>query len=141
MALLSFSIHGHFYQPPREDPFSGLIPKEPGIPPLAIKHQRVDIEIKDGVASTRIEQVFHKSLLPTYDIFDEYRYFEPNREFSLLHFKGKKIAVTICEDLWFDQPAENAFSNSRLYTNNPLEQLAGLNPDLGRDCSERLSIP
>jgi NAD+ synthase (glutamine-hydrolysing) len=78
----------------------------------------------------RIEQVFHKSLLPTYDIFDEYRYFEPNREFSLLHFKDKKIAVTICEDLWFDQPAENAFSNSRLYTENPLEKLARLNPDL-----------
>ena len=78
----------------------------------------------------QVEQVFHKTLLPTYDIFDEYRYFEPNREYQLLHFKGKKIAVTICEDLWFDQPAENAFSNSRLYTENPLEKLAGLDPDL-----------
>lgn len=78
----------------------------------------------------RVQEVFHKSLLPTYDIFDEYRYFEPNREFRLLHFKGRKIAVTICEDLWFDQPAENAFSNSRLYTVNPLEELAALEPDL-----------
>ncbi len=77
-----------------------------------------------------VQQVFHKTLLPTYDIFDEYRYFEPNREFQLLKFKGKKIAVTICEDLWFDQPAENAFSNSRLYTVNPLEKLAALDPDL-----------
>jgi NAD+ synthase (glutamine-hydrolysing) len=77
-----------------------------------------------------VQQVFHKSLLPTYDIFDEYRYFEPNREFRLLEFKGRKIAVTICEDLWFDQPAENAFSNSRLYTENPLEKLAALDPDL-----------
>ena len=78
----------------------------------------------------RIEQVFHKTLLPTYDIFDEYRYFEPNREFQLLHFKDRKIAVTICEDLWFDQPADNAFSNNRLYTENPLEKLVDLNPDL-----------
>lgn len=78
----------------------------------------------------RVQQVFHKTLLPTYDIFDEYRYFEPNREFQLLRFKGKKIAVTICEDLWFDQPAENAFSNSRLYTENPLEKLASMDPDL-----------
>ncbi|MFC2115197.1 NAD+ synthase [Bacteroidota bacterium] len=77
-----------------------------------------------------IQQVFHKSLLPTYDIFDEYRYFEPNKDFSLLDFKGMKIAITICEDLWFDQPVENAFSNSRLYTDNPLDKLAMLKPDL-----------
>ena len=77
-----------------------------------------------------VQKVFHKTLLPTYDIFDEYRYFEPNRDFQLLHFKDKKIAVTICEDLWFDQPADNAFSNNRLYTENPLEKLAGLDPDL-----------
>ena len=78
----------------------------------------------------QIEKVFHKTLLPTYDIFDEYRYFEPNREFQLLYFKDRKIAVTICEDMWFDQPAENAFSNNRLYTENPLDKLAVFNPDL-----------
>jgi NAD+ synthase (glutamine-hydrolysing) len=78
----------------------------------------------------RISRVFHKSLLPTYDIFDEYRYFEPNREFSLLEYGGMKMAITICEDLWFDQPVENVFSNSRLYTQNPLEKLAALKPDL-----------
>ena len=70
-----------------------------------------------------IKQVFRKSLLPTYDIFDEYRYFEPNREFKALKFKGKKLAVTICEDLWDEQPFENEFSRSRLYTTNPLESL------------------
>jgi NAD+ synthase (glutamine-hydrolysing) len=80
----------------------------------------------DGV----VQQVFHKTLLPTYDIFDEYRYFEPNKEFKLLDFKDKKIAVTICEDLWFDQPADNAFSNNRLYTENPLDKLIALEPDL-----------
>ncbi len=78
----------------------------------------------------RIKRVFHKSLLPTYDIFDEYRHFEPNREFSLLEFGGRKLAITICEDLWFDQPVDNAFSNSRLYLENPMKKLAALEPDL-----------
>ena len=76
-----------------------------------------------------IKQVFRKSLLPTYDIFDEYRYFEPNREFKALKFKGKKLAVTICEDLWDEQPFENEFSRSRLYTTNPLESLMKSKPD------------
>jgi NAD+ synthase (glutamine-hydrolysing) len=78
----------------------------------------------------KVKQVFHKTLLPTYDIFDEYRYFEPNREFNILEFKGHKIAVTICEDLWFDQPVDNVFSNSRLYTINPLDELVQHNPDI-----------
>lgn len=77
-----------------------------------------------------IREVFHKSLLPTYDIFDEYRHFEPNRDFRLLEFMGKRIAVTICEDLWYDQPVENAFSNSRLYSINPMDELSALKPDL-----------
>jgi len=78
----------------------------------------------------KVQQVFHKTLLPTYDIFDEYRHFESNSDFRLLEFKGIKMAITICEDLWFDQPVENEFSNSRLYTINPLEKLASLKPDL-----------
>jgi len=77
-----------------------------------------------------IKQVVNKSLLPTYDIFDEYRYFEPNRHFSLLNFKDKKIALTICEDLWDDQPVENVFARSRLYTRHPLDELSKLEPDL-----------
>ena len=42
----------------------------------------------------------HKSLLPTYDVFDEDRYFEPARSVTPLNFRGKKIGVTICEDIW-----------------------------------------
>src|SRR2546422_698231 len=42
----------------------------------------------------------HKSLLPTYDVFDEDRYFEPARTVQPLNFGGKKIGVTICEDIW-----------------------------------------
>ena len=72
----------------------------------------------------KVQQVFRKTLLPTYDIFDEYRYFEPNREFKILEFKGKRLAVTICEDLWDEQPFESEFSRSRLYTANPLEEMS-----------------
>lgn len=78
----------------------------------------------------QIRDVFHKTLLPTYDIFDEYRYFEPNASFRLLEFKGKKIAVTICEDLWFDQPVMSHFANKRLYVVDPVSELTRLNPDL-----------
>ncbi|MCK4879451.1 MAG: NAD+ synthase [Bacteroidales bacterium] len=77
----------------------------------------------------KVQQVFRKALLPTYDIFDEYRYFEPNREFNILHFKKRKLAVTICEDLWDEQPFENEFSRSMLYTTNPLEELHKLGPE------------
>jgi len=76
-----------------------------------------------------IRQTFQKSLLPTYDIFDEYRYFEPNTDFHILEFKGQKIAVTVCEDLWDEQPMEQDFSRSRLYTTHPMEELIKLDPD------------
>jgi NAD+ synthase (glutamine-hydrolysing) len=82
--------------------------------------------IHDG----KVKQVFRKTLLPTYDIFDEYRYFEPNKEFRLLEFEGVSFAVTICEDLWDEQPFEGAFSRSRIYTSNPLEELYQLGPDV-----------
>ncbi len=78
----------------------------------------------------KIRQVFRKSLLPTYDIFDEYRYFEPNGEFEILEFMGRKLAVTICEDLWDEQPFENEFARSRLYTTNPLEELSYSQPEV-----------
>jgi NAD+ synthase (glutamine-hydrolysing) len=72
----------------------------------------------------------NKALLPTYDIFDEYRYFEPEKNFSLFRFKGKKLAVTICEDLWDEQPFDNNFEKSRLYTISPMDELARLDPDI-----------
>ena len=78
----------------------------------------------------RIEHVVHKTLLPTYDIFDEYRYFEPNAVFETVDFKGKKLAITICEDLWDDQPTNNSFSKSSLYVTSPLKELNKHKPDL-----------
>jgi NAD+ synthase (glutamine-hydrolysing) len=68
-------------------------------------------------------KIFRKALLPNYDVFDEYRYFEPAKTFEILEFKGKKIALTICEDIW-------DVGNSRLYTINPMEELIVHEPDM-----------
>ncbi|MDX2442635.1 MAG: NAD+ synthase [Bacteroidales bacterium] len=78
----------------------------------------------------KIQHVIHKSLLPTYDIFDEYRYFEPNKEFEIISFKGKNLALTICEDLWDQQEFESDFGKTQLYTISPMEELTKLNPDV-----------
>jgi len=77
----------------------------------------------------KVQSVHNKTLLPTYDIFDEYRYFEPNTEFNLVEYKGKKIALTICEDLWEKQPVDNNFAKEELYTISPMEKLSALKPD------------
>lgn len=82
------------------------------------------------IGDGKTKQVFSKSLLPTYDIFDEYRYFEPNSDFKLLHFKDFRIAVTICEDIWDKQPVESPFARDRLYQKAPMEELIHLNPQL-----------
>ena len=68
--------------------------------------------------------VQHKALLPTYDIFDEYRYFEPATEFHTVSFKGKKIALSVCEDIW------NVGNENPLYTICPLDEMMPEQPDL-----------
>ena len=81
------------------------------------------------LADGEIKSTHNKTLLPTYDIFDEYRHFEPNREFNLVEYKGEKIAVTICEDLWDEQPTANEFGKDKLYSVSPMEELSKLEPD------------
>lgn len=71
-----------------------------------------------------------KALLPTYDIFDEYRYFEPGSEFSVFTYKNLKLAVTICEDLWDEQSFDNEFEKKRLYRVAPMDELAKASPDI-----------
>lgn len=71
----------------------------------------------------KIQEYKHKSLLPDYDVFDEYRYFEPNRIINCVVINGKKIALTICEDLW-DDDKENS------YVGDLMAELAVENPDL-----------
>ncbi len=77
----------------------------------------------------KVQSIHNKTLLPTYDIFDEYRYFEPNTEYNLVEYKGKKIAITICEDLWEKQAVDNNFAKEELYTTSPMEKLSQLKPD------------
>jgi NAD+ synthase (glutamine-hydrolysing) len=67
--------------------------------------------------------VQHKALLPTYDIFDEYRYFEPATTFKTVAFKGKKIALSVCEDIW------NVGNENPLYTVCPLDEMMHERPD------------
>ena len=81
------------------------------------------------LADGSIQKVFNKTLLPTYDIFDEYRYFEQNSDFSLIQYQGYKIAVTICEDLWFRQPILTGFGKNRLYSVCPMDKLSSFGPD------------
>jgi NAD+ synthase (glutamine-hydrolysing) len=76
------------------------------------------------IANGKVKFIAHKALLPTYDVFDEYRYFEPNKEFNVVEFKGKRLAITICEDIWDTGEA------NPLYRINPVAELAKFNPDI-----------
>jgi NAD+ synthase (glutamine-hydrolysing) len=64
-----------------------------------------------------------KTLLPTYDVFDEYRYFEPNKIFECISFRGEKLAVTICEDLW-------NIDDQKMYKLIPMDVLQNENPTI-----------
>ncbi len=61
-----------------------------------------------------------KMLLPTYDVFDEARYFVPGERESLFTFRGRQVALTICEDAWNDKQ----FWERRLYRQDPVEDMA-----------------
>ncbi|WP_257670427.1 NAD+ synthase [Parapedobacter tibetensis] len=74
-------------------------------------------------ADGEVRQVVRKGLIPDYDVFDEYRYFQPANEFGCIHYQGTKIALTICEDLW------NA-TEPKLYRRNPMDKLREENPDV-----------
>jgi NAD+ synthase (glutamine-hydrolysing) len=74
----------------------------------------------------KVKQVFHKRLLPTYDVFDDDRYFEPGYEANYFTLDGIKVGVSICEDLWNDEQ----FWGKRSYEVNPIEELAQLGVDV-----------
>jgi len=71
--------------------------------------------MRDG----KIEFIQSKMLLPTYDVFDELRNFEPAHQQGLFQFCGKQMALTICEDTWNDKQ----FWDRQLYQVDPIEQL------------------
>lgn len=83
------------------------------------------------IDNATVEQFFHKRLLPTYDVFDEDRYFEPGQQSHSFMLESQpkskiRIGVTICEDLWNDE----TFWGKRNYEINPIEDLANLGVDL-----------
>jgi NAD+ synthase (glutamine-hydrolysing) len=70
-----------------------------------------------------VKAEIHKTLLPTYDVFDEYRYFEPAYDWKIVEFKGKKLAITICEDIW-------NLGDNPLYRVCPMDMLMQQQPDV-----------
>jgi NAD+ synthase (glutamine-hydrolysing) len=71
----------------------------------------------------KIVAEIHKTLLPTYDVFDENRYFESASSWQVIPFKGKKLAVTICEDIW-------NLGDNPLYKICPMDELMKQSPDI-----------
>lgn len=79
-----------------------------------------------------IQAVCHKALLPTYDVFDESRYFESGSTFNCIEYKGRKIALTICEDLWDEYTNDESHGEEKIikmYTVCPMDELAKQKPD------------
>ncbi len=75
------------------------------------------------LADGAVKQIIHKTCLPTYDIFDEDRYFESAKSWNVIEYKGRKLAVTICEDIW-------NLGNNPLYTICPMDKLIDQQPDI-----------
>ncbi len=71
----------------------------------------------------QVRGIVHKTCLPNYDVFDEYRYFEPAYDWKVIPFKGKKLAITICEDIW-------NLGDDPLYRRCPMDELMKQEPDL-----------
>jgi len=71
----------------------------------------------------QVKATIHKTCLPNYDVFDEYRYFEPAYDWKMIEFKGRKLAVTICEDIW-------NLGDNPLYRNCPMDELMKHQPDI-----------
>lgn len=71
-----------------------------------------------------VKHITDKTLLPVYDVFDEYRYFEPNNRFEVFEFNGLRLAITICEDIW------NVGNDNPIYLSCPMEELTKQSPDI-----------
>jgi len=74
----------------------------------------------------KVVAIRRKSLLPTYDVFDEWRYFEPATSVAPVPFRGRNLGISICEDIWND----GDFWPHRLYRTDPMEKLVAAGADL-----------
>ncbi len=92
-------------------------------------HQKGEKSLHNSIAlinNGEIHQIYPKRLLPTYDVFEEDRYFEAGNTANYFSINNTKIGVTICEDLWNDEQ----FWGKRHYEINPIEDLVNLDVDL-----------
>jgi NAD+ synthetase len=91
----------------------GFVEKNLELPGRALKNSAAVLQNGKVVWTTT------KNLLPTYDVFDEDRYFEPAKKNEPFVFNGQKIGITICEDIWNDED----FWPERLYRRDPVREL------------------
>jgi len=91
----------------------GYVKRNPERPGRALKNAAAVLQNGKIIWDTT------KSLLPTYDVFDEDRYFEPARKVEPFIFNGRKLGITICEDIWNDED----FWPDRLYLRDPVKEL------------------
>lgn len=80
------------------------------------------------LANSKLECIAHKTLLPSYDVFDETRYFEAAKDSSIWQFRGNKIGLSICEDIWIEKLGN-------LYTRNPITDLVAKDAEIIINCS------
>jgi NAD+ synthetase len=91
----------------------GFVDKNPDRPGRALRNAAAVLQYGKIIWRT------NKCLLPTYDVFDEDRYFEPAKTIAPFEFNGHKLGVTICEDIWNDED----FWPERLYRRDPVKEL------------------
>jgi len=91
----------------------GFVDRNPDRPGRPLRNAAAVLQ--DGKVAWRT----NKSLLPTYDVFDEDRYFEPAKAIAPFEFNGRKLGITICEDIWNDED----FWPERLYRRDPVREL------------------
>jgi NAD+ synthase (glutamine-hydrolysing) len=88
------------------------------------------------IEDQKVKKIVHKGLLPNYDVFDEYRYFEPAAEFEILTYKDLRIALTICEDIWEEEIVETESKTVRkLYKVSPMDELMKQKPTIAINIS------
>jgi NAD+ synthase (glutamine-hydrolysing) len=100
----------------------GLAPTLVGVPQVNDGAGRPLFNSTVLLSDGRIARAFRKSLLPTYDVFDEDRYFEPSNGIEVLELDGLRLAISVCEDVWGD--AETPGTTQR-YQQDPIRQLEG----------------
>jgi len=88
------------------------------------------------IEDQKVKKYIHKGLLPNYDVFDEYRYFEPAAEFEIVTYKDVRIALTVCEDIWEEEIVETESKTGRkLYKVSPMEELMKQKPSIAINIS------